>query len=171
MSPAYAWTLAAVGMGVGLLAGTVVSRSLPPRGEGIEVIAKTDPTDPEIRKLVQQQEYIASAMAPLDSIGLDSLFADDYRGITAGDQVLDKKVAAAILRSVSGSLVRVLDDSIQVRRYGNVAIMTFRETITARAGGDSIETGRLRITAIWLKRGSSWRVVGSHATVIPSPGS
>lgn len=162
------WALASIIGGVGLVAGGAVDRVLLMRARAYESHATTDPSDPEIRRLVQLQEQMAAALAPMDSLALDSLIADDYRGINAGDQVLDKAVAAAILRSASSTLVRVVDDSIQVRRYGNLAIMTLRETVTARAG-DTVAVGRLRITEIWLKRNGTWRAVGSHATVITNP--
>jgi ketosteroid isomerase-like protein len=168
MRTAHAWTLAAIGVGVGLVVGVVADWPLLRRGGVLETHAETDPADPEIRQLVELQERMAAALAPMDSVALDSLIADDYKGINAGDQSLDKAVAAAILRSASNTLVHVGDDSIQVRRYGDVAIMTLRETVTARAG-DSTATGRLRITAIWFKRDGSWRAVGSHATVIANP--
>jgi hypothetical protein len=107
-------------------------------------------------------------MAPLDSVALDTLLAEDFRGINAADQVLDRDTARRILRAAAGTLVRAVDESIQVRRYGNVAIVTLRETVTARVD-TAMTVGRLRITGIWLKRGGSWRAVASQATVIPQP--
>jgi len=111
------------------------------------------------------QEQLAAALAPLDSVSLDTLIADDYRGINAGDLVLDKAIARAVRRAATGALIRVVDDSIQVRRYGDVAIMTLRETVTAR-DTDTTAVGRLRITEIWFKRGDRWRAVAGHATAI-----
>jgi hypothetical protein len=53
-----------------------------------------------------------------------------------------------------------------MRRYGDFAVMTLRETVTARAN-DSTAVGRLRLTEIWLKRDGRWQAIASHATVIP----
>jgi hypothetical protein len=150
----------------GFGAGIVARQLMPASSLGSHPVV--DPTDPDIRRLVQLQERIAASLAPLDSVALDTLIPEDSRGINAADQVLDKDTALRILRAAAGTLVRVVDDSIQVRRYGNVAIMTLRETVTARVD-TAMTVGRLRMTEIWLKRGGSWRPVASQATLIPQP--
>ena len=152
----------------GFGAGVAVGRSHLIRAPSLGSQPVADADDPDIRTLVQLQERLAAALAPLDSVALDTLIADDWRGINAGDQVLDKAVALKILREATGTLLSVVDDSIQVRRYGNVAVMTLRETVTARAG-NATAVGRLRITEIWLKRDGHWRAVASQATVIAQP--
>lgn len=125
----------------------------------------TDPSDPDIRTLLRLQQQLAASLAPLDSLALDSLMADDMRAINAGDQVLDKAAALRMLRELSGTLLNVVDDSITVRRYGDVAVMTLRETMTVRADAGAT-VGRLRMTELWLKRDGRWRAVASHATII-----
>jgi hypothetical protein len=115
---------------------------------------------------VALQHHLAAAFAPFDSVALDSLLADDMQAINAADQVLDKAAVFRILRASAGSIVRVVDDSIRVRRYGPVALMTLRETVTART--DSGEaTGHLRMTEVWLRRAGRWRAVQSQASVVP----
>lgn len=159
-----AFLVGAAGFGAGVAADRSHLVRVPSFGSRPVV----DPVDPDIRTLVRLQEQLAAALAPLDSLVLDTLIADDWRGINAGDQVLDKAVGRKILREATGTLLRVVDDSIQVRRYGNLAIMTLRETVTARAG-NATTVGRLRITEIWLKRDGNWRAVASQATVIAQP--
>jgi len=126
----------------------------------------SDSTDLDIRSLLGLQRQLAASLAPLDSVALDSIMADDMRAINAGDQVLDKAAALKMLRDLSGTLQRVADDSITVRRYGDVAVMTLRETVTMR-GATGATVGRLRMTELWLKRDGRWRAVASHATGIP----
>jgi hypothetical protein len=128
--------------------------------------AVTDPTDPEIRTLTRLQQKIAAAIAPLDSVALDSLIASDVRMINAGDQVFSKTDIVRFLRANGGALVRVVDDSIAVRRYGDVALMTLRESVTIRVNGVE-STGRLRITEIWFRRGGRWQGVGGQSTALP----
>ncbi len=152
----------------GFVAGTVVTRGRVERASALGTVPVTDPADSDIRTLVRLQQRMAAALAPPDTVTLDSLIADDWRGINAADQLVDKATARAILREAAGSLVQVVDDSIQVRRYGNVAIMTLRETVTARVE-QTTTVGRLRMTEIWFKRGGSWQPVASQATVIPQP--
>jgi hypothetical protein len=88
------------------------------------------------------------------------------RAIDAGDRVLDKTAAMAMLRSAQPVLLRVQDDSIEVRRYGPVAVMTLRETVTMRADSGS-SLGRLRMTELWLKRRGRWQPVAGQASSLP----
>lgn len=124
-----------------------------------------DSTDPDIRTLHGLQHRLAASLAPLDSVALDSIMADDMRAINAGDQVLDKAAALSMLRGLSGALVNVVDDSIAVRRYGDVAVMTLRETVTLR-GDTGAMVGRLRMTVLWFKRDGRWQAVASQAMII-----
>jgi hypothetical protein len=109
---------------------------------------------------------MAIAFAPLDSVALDSLLADDMQAINAADQVIDKPTAIRILRAAAGSVMKVVDDSIRVRRYGPMALMTLRETVSARTdSGPAV--GHLRMTEVWLRRGGRWQAVQSQASIIP----
>lgn len=128
--------------------------------------ATTSPDDPDNRQLARLQLQIAAAMAPFDSLALDSIFASDFQSINAGDQRLDKAEVLRQLRAAQGVLLSAVDDSIRVRRYGTFAIMTAREVVRMR-DGDRIATGSLRMTAIWIKRDGRWQVVGGHVSVIP----
>jgi Domain of unknown function (DUF4440) len=151
-----------VGFAVGLVVGRRALLSSPP----LPRTAVTDSADSHARTLVALQQHLAAAFAPLDSVALDTLLADDIQAINAADQVIDKPTAIRVLRAAAGSLVKVVDDSIRVRRYGPVALMTLRETVTART--DSGEaTGHLRMTEVWLRRDGRWRTVQSQASVIP----
>jgi len=125
----------------------------------------TDSSDPGIRTLLGLQQHLAASLAPFDSLALDSLLPDDMRAINAGDQVLDKATTLRMLRDLSGTLLNVVDDSILVRRYGDVAVMTLRETATFRADTGAT-VGRLRMSELWLKRDGRWRPVASHASIV-----
>ena len=135
------------------------------RSHALPDAAITDPADPDIRLLTRLQLQIAAAIAPLDSVALDSLIASDVRMINAGDQVFHKRDIVPFLRTAGVALVRVTDDSIVVRRYGDVALMTMRETVTIQTkAGDSV--GSLRITEVWFRRGGRWQVVGGQSTAL-----
>lgn len=137
-----------------------------PHLTGAGVAPVTEPSDPDIRELTRRQLALAAAIAPLDSVALDSLIASDVRMINAGDQVFHKTDIVRFLRTNGGAIARVVDDSILVRRYGDVALMTLRESVTIRANGKE-STGRLRITEIWFRRGGRWQAVGGQSTALP----
>jgi len=153
---------------LGLFAGEQLGRRAATGAASPDSLPTTDPADPDIRALIQLQERMAAALAPPDTVALDTLIAADWRGINGADQVLDKATARKILREAASSLVQVVDDSIQVRRYGQLAIMTLRETVTMRVENGSA-VGRLRMTEVWLKRHGRWRAIASQAMVIGQP--
>jgi len=136
------------------------------RHRTLSEVAVADPADREIRLLTRLQLKVAAAIAPVDSVALDSLIAADVRMINAGDQVFLKNDIVPFLRANGAALVRVVDDSIAVRRYGDVALMTMRESVTVHTNGVE-STGRLRITEVWLRRGGRWQVVGGQSTALP----
>ena len=150
---------------VGFLAGVALGRHHPP-GISLPSMPSTDSADSEIHVLIQLQTKLAASLAPLDSLALDTLLAADMRAINAADQLLEKRTAIDMVRDVQAALQHVVDDSIQVRRYGPVALMTLRETVTLRATAGT-SSGRLRMTEVWLKRDGRWQAVGSQATALP----
>lgn len=153
---------ATVGFGSGILVGRRTLLS----SDSLPSAVVSDSEDRHSRTLIALQQQLAAAFAPLDSVALDSLLADDLQAINAADQVIDKGAAIRVLRAAAGSLVKVLDDSIRVRRFGPLALMTLRETVKART--DSGEaTGHLRMTEVWLRRAGRWQAVQSQASVIP----
>ena len=150
--------------GLGFLAGLLAERGITNRE--LPSVPVTNPADSDIQTLIQTQTPLAASLAPLDSIAVDTLLPPDMRAINAGDQVLDKAAAIATLRSAQGTLLHVQDDSIEVRRYGPVAVMTLRETFAIRT--DSTPSlGRLRMTELWLKRRGRWQPVASQASALP----
>jgi ketosteroid isomerase-like protein len=54
----------------------------------------------------------------------------------------------------------------QVQVYGDVAILTYGEEVTASAGGKTTNyTGK--VTAVYVKQGNTWKVVHGHESMNP----
>jgi hypothetical protein len=154
--------LALVAVAAGFFGASLV-KSPPAAPFAVPVTAADDPDN---QTLIQLQEQLAAALAPVDSIALDTLLAHDFLAINAADQLLNKTAVVPTLRGMPVRLLRVVDDSIQVRRYGFMALMTLRETLTFRDNGTE-QSARLRITEVWFKRGGRWQVVAGQALIIP----
>jgi len=162
----HAATLAAFVMtGVGFGAG-IAAAHLGESSGSLPTTPILDPGNSDIGSIIVRQRTMAAALAPLDTATLLSIMAPDMRALNAADQVLDRSAAIQLVREMQGQLLRVEDDSFEVRLYGPVAIMGLRERVTFRAdSGES--TGRLRMTEVWFKRAGSWTAVASHATLLP----
>ena len=55
---------------------------------------------------------------------------------------------------------------IQVRRYGNVAVLIGRSTFK---GSDDAKAGELRFTQVWVKRDGDWQRAVFHNAWLPKP--
>jgi len=54
----------------------------------------------------------------------------------------------------------------RVQVYGDMAVLTYNEAVTASFGGKTVEyTGK--VTSVYVKQGSTWRVVHGHETMNP----
>jgi ketosteroid isomerase-like protein len=122
--------------------------------------------DSIVQVLTALQHRLAAALGARDVARLDTLISEDFLAINGAAKVLNKPEALAELANLGYDLLSVEDDSIHVRQFGPCAVVTARETIRARVQGRE-ETGRLRLTNIWLEESGGWRTVGGQATILP----
>ena len=154
-----------ISLAVAAVVGFAAGRGLGPRPP--EPVAAGSPrADSTDRVLTGMQERLAAALGARDMASLDTLVSEDFLGVNGAAKVLTKRGVLTELANLPYELLSVEDDSIQVRQFGPCAVITVRETVRARVDGRT-ETGRLRVTNIWLEEGSGWRTVGGQATVQP----
>jgi len=165
MTPAQSLLLALAAGAGGFTAGAVLDPlSNQPFG-AMPVTAVTDSADPENQIIAKLQQRLAGALAPLDSVTLDSLASDDFLAVNAGGVVLNKSDVFRVLATLPYELLEVIDDSIHVRRQGPFAIVTAIETVKGRTA-DGPVTGQLRLYHVWVKRGNRWQTVGGQAALV-----
>jgi hypothetical protein len=125
-----------------------------------------DPTDREIQAVTRLERQFGEAITRHDSLVLDTLMAAEFLSINPAAHVLDKAGVYRELTNLDYQLISVVNDSITIRRFGDLAVATTRGTARGVANGQEV-TGQLRLTRIWLKRDGHWRAVGGQATAIP----
>ncbi len=150
---------ATLGFGAGITLGSARRAT----GPGPVSVQRADSI---VQVLTALQHRLAAALGARDVARLDSLVSEDFLVINGAAKVLNKPEALAELANLGYDLLSVDDDSIHVRQFGPCAVVTARETIRARVQGRE-ETGRLRITNIWLEENGRWRTVGGQATILP----
>lgn len=116
----------------------------------------------EIKRLNQQwmQSYVKRDIA-----FLEQYLADDYMSTFPDGTILDKKGEIESLKSGEIALAQMTASEMNVRRYGEAAVITGRSTIKANVKGKEI-SGEYRFTDIWIRRGDRWLAVGSQVTRI-----
>ena len=94
------------------------------------------------------------------------LHADDFQLVNPAGVVLSKE--QYLSQIASGELDYLLwePDAIEVRRYGDAAVIRYRAQAQATFAGRKTPRGRFWHTDVYEKRDGRWQVVWSQATQI-----
>lgn len=106
------------------------------------------------------------AIIDKDVRALDGILAPDFLYITPRGAVIRR---ADLIAGVQGRRVTVdpfVTEEVEVRLYGDTAVLTGRFTQTLRLG-DQHETTTYRYTDVYVRDGAGWRAVTAHSSVIP----
>jgi ketosteroid isomerase-like protein len=125
--------------------------------------AKSSSVADEIKKLEQQRN---EAILKGDTATLDKLTSDDYANTTAQGKI--EKKAEILDGFKSGKIKfdsRELSD-LDVRVYGNTAVVTGQVNQKATNNGADI-SGQSRFTRVYVKQNGRWVSVANQATPIP----
>jgi uncharacterized protein (TIGR02246 family) len=122
-------------------------------------------TTQELRHLAEQW---ATAELRGDTAFLADVLADDFVGIGPRGFMLSKE--EWIQRHQSGALqyTSLALEEVQVREYGDAAILTGRELQTASYQGQDIP-GEFRTTLIWVRQQGRWRLAGLQLSPLAGP--
>ena len=106
-----------------------------------------------------ENEWVAAILAK-DAATIDRLLADDFVG-TTNDRRYVKKEA---IEDVKEGIHEVLKlDDVQIRVYGDTAIVDVDQTEKSRHGTDDF-SGSYMFTNVWVNRNGEWRAVASHGS-------
>jgi uncharacterized protein (TIGR02246 family) len=120
-----------------------------------------------------EQELIAlehtwkDAVVKRDAAALERLYADEYIS-TDQEGMVWTKVQDIAIDTEAATPSRVTSyklDDLKVRVYGDVAVVTGRNTTTGTLFGKTAST-KSRFTDVFVKRNCRWQCVADHATAI-----
>jgi ketosteroid isomerase-like protein len=124
-----------------------------------------DSSENEVAKMERE---VGEAITRRDTAALDRLIADDFIATNPLGQVLTKNEAIAALNSPEYDLESLVNDEIQVRLFGDVALATALGTAKGRYRGQDA-SGQFRYLRVWVKRQGRWQAVAAQSTNIPKP--
>ena len=101
-----------------------------------------------------------------DAHAVDLLLADDFVMTVADGYTLDKTQMLASVRDTSYRPDVLQSDNMEVRMYGNTAIVTGSYLEKGKDKGKPFER-RGRFTDTWINLAGRWRCVASHFSVKP----
>lgn len=116
-------------------------------------------------ELKQIQQRLITAWINGDRETIDAILADDWAVTDPGGRVLTKAQVMAELDSGERKLESGTIDEINVRLFGDVAVVTGKTAATGSYQGTSVSVS-FRFTDVFVKKDGNWRAVASHATMI-----
>lgn len=124
-------------------------------------------TDSRIQELLAAEEARRKALVADDHSTVESLFADDLVYVHTTGLIHDKHQYLRYARDVIAYLAIERGD-LQVRVYGDVAVMTGTQTNTLKKRN---EGGQVRgegfVTQVWIKGANGWQISSFHGSRLP----
>jgi len=115
--------------------------------------------------LLAMEKTWTDAIQKKDLAAVGLLLADEYMIIDDEGLVRDKATTLSRLKSSDNDISTAVVDELKVRVYGNVAVVTGRQTEKSVEKGKNT-SGAYRYTDVWVKRGNGWQVVNTHESKV-----
>ena len=116
--------------------------------------------------VIQVVKDIQAAITRQDAEALDRALAEEFVNIHSTGVMKTKAEWLADLRSGTTKFVNEEPEEFRVRIYGDTAVVHYRIRGKGQAAGKP-QSGLLRVTRIFVRRGGRWQCVAAHWTVVP----
>lgn len=126
---------------------------------------KVDAAGDNFRAVMKIERRWNNAFVRHDLRRLGSIMAADYVGTGSHGEVNDKAQELATFKSTSPRFVSFGNKGVEVHVYGDVAVVTGRESLTVLYEGQEV-SGEFRYTRVYVERRRRWRLVASHTSKI-----
>ena len=118
--------------------------------------------------LVQMQQVLAKAWASGDRAAVERIIAPEWTSTGPDGRTTDR---AAVLGQVfdtgAHKIHRLEIDEVSARVYGDAAVVTGQTHGTGEFEGLAYDV-TIRFTDTFVRRGSRWQAVASHASLVAS---
>ncbi len=124
----------------------------------------TSDDEQELRKL--ENDWLSVYISG-DKATYDRVVADDFTGTDESAVKRSKEQDRALLPAAPAPGGILLNEDMQVRLYGETAVITGRIVAKAKVGDQEFPSFVSRFTDTWLKRQGRWQVVARHYSRVP----
>lgn len=118
----------------------------------------------ELRKL--ENEWLSVYISG-DKATYDRVVADDFTGTDESAVKRSKEQDRALLPAAPTPGGIALNEDVQVRLYGETAVITGRIVTKLKVGDQEVSGFTTRFTDTWLKRRGRWQVIARHYSRAP----
>ena len=120
----------------------------------------------ERNAILQLETQYANAWLHLDSAFIESTTEADARWINSSGVIANLQQSLALYRSGRIVLSTSEETSLEVRIYGDTAVVTGIWNISGTVGGQP-RSGRMRFTRVWVREGRDWKMASWQGTNLP----
>jgi ketosteroid isomerase-like protein len=113
------------------------------------------------------EENLRQAMLHSDVAALDELISDDLVFTMHTGLMFTKQDDLEGHRTGAEKLTKVNTDELQVRHYGDCAVVTVKADLAGTFNGQDF-SGIYRYTRVWIKRQNRWQIVAGHVSQVIS---
>jgi ketosteroid isomerase-like protein len=135
---------------------------LPAFSQGVMHADVNAPDEAEVRKL---ELDLAQMVIHSDWDQYAARLMDDYSASDRNGATRDKAASMAAFRDGKEKILDLAPEELNVRVYGDTAIVTGHFTMVQRRNG-RVDTFFARETHVYLKRGGKWFLAASQATSV-----
>ena len=119
--------------------------------------------DAAVREITQLEGQYVDAWKNLDEALIERTTAPDARWINNAGSIANKEESLALYRSGRIHLDTSQETDLEVRVYGNTAIVTGVWNISGTTSGEE-RSGRMRFTRVWVRRNGQWLMASWQGT-------
>ena len=127
------------------------------------VAVQAPDASPVTKELEQIEQQLATTWKAGDCEGWAAFIAPEWSVIHITGTIITRAQALEMCKGPQARIDTRIDD-VSVRAFGDTAVVTGRNTVTA--ADPSAGTLLLRFTDVFVRRAGRWQVVASHATQI-----
>ena len=110
----------------------------------------------------------AAATVAGDEAALDILLADDLAYTHSNGETDSKRVFIGNLKSGARRYHKLDHESMEVRVYGNAAVLTANAQLATSQKGGAQNPAHLRFVHVWVQQGGKWRLVAHQSLRLPN---
>jgi ketosteroid isomerase-like protein len=148
-----------------LLAASLISLGLVHQGDAF---VASNQTGEVAKELAQIEQKIVRAWLEGDRKTIESILAPDWSVIDLTGRLLTRAQVLQELGSGERKIESGSVDDLNVRMFGNIAIVTGRSVLTGTYQGNRVSVVQ-RFTDVFAKREGGWQVVASQGTQVAQP--
>lgn len=112
--------------------------------------------------ILKIENQLLEAIVARNHDALASFFDDQFHGVLASGQTVNKTRILEFLETSSPHIILSLDD-LKSTIYGTTAIVTGKVVSKSKSGTTIAQS---RFIRIYLKKGDTWKIIESQGTVI-----